>query len=117
MPALLHLYRDERGVVLSRGTPKSIRVDNGSEFVSRSLDWWAYFNQVTLDFSRSGRPTDNAPVESLGGKFRTVCLNQHWFTSPADAQHRFDDWRRDYNEVRPHSSLGHRTPIEFAAIL
>ena len=98
-----------------RGTPRSIQVDNGPEFVSKSLDWWAYFNQVTLDFSRPGKPTDNAFIESFNGKFRTECLNQHWFTSLADAQRRFDDWRKDYNEVRPHSSLGHRTPTEFAA--
>jgi len=97
------------------GTPKSIRVDNGPEFVSKSLDWWAYFNKVTLDFSRPGKPTDNAFIESFNGKFRTECLNQHWFMSLKDAQERFDDWRKDYNEVRPHSSLGNRTPTEFAA--
>ena len=97
------------------GTPKSIRVDNGPEFVSKSLDWWAYFNKVTLDFSRPGKPTDNAFIESFNGKLRTECLNQHWFMSLKDAQERFDDWRKDYNEVRPHSSLGNRTPTEFAA--
>jgi putative transposase len=98
-----------------RGTPKSIRVDNGPEFVSWSLDWWAYFNKVTLDFSRPGKPTDNAFIESFNDKLRAECLNQHWFMSLQDAQERFDDWRKDYNEVRPHSSLGNRTPTEFAA--
>ena len=97
-----------------RGTPKSIRVDNGPEFVSRSLDYWAYFNGVKLAFSRPGKPTDNAYIESFNGKFRAECLNQHWFMSLVDAQRKFDEWRKDYNEVRPHSSLGHRTPREFA---
>lgn len=97
-----------------RGTPKSIQVDNGPEFVSRSLDYWAYFNGVKLAFSRPGKPTDNAFIESFNGKFRAECLNQHWFMSLTDAQQQFDDWRKDYNEVRPHSSLGHRTPREFA---
>ena len=96
------------------GTPKLIRVDNGPEFVSRSLDYWAYFNGVKLAFSRPGKPTDNAFIESFNGKFRAECLNQHWFMSLADAQQQFDDWRKDYNEVRPHSSLAHRRPKEFA---
>ena len=101
---------------IRRGVPKSIRVDNGPEFVSKSLDWWAYFNQVTLDFSRPEKPTDNAFIESFNGKFREECLNQHWFMSLEDAQQRFDAWQEDYNEVRPHRSLGNRTPNDFAAI-
>jgi putative transposase len=94
------------------GVPQN---NNGPEFVSKSLDWWAYFNKVKLDFSRPGKPTDNAFIESFNGKFRTECLNQHWFMGLEDAQQRFDDWRKDHNEVRPHRSLGHRTPTEFAA--
>jgi len=97
-----------------RGVPESIRVDNGPEFISKSLDWWAYFNKVTLDFSRPGKPTDNAHIESFNGRVRQECLNQHWFLSLEDAQERIDHWRLDYNEHRPHSSLGNRTPSEFA---
>jgi putative transposase len=97
-----------------RGAPKSIRVDNGPEFVSKSLDWWAYFNGVELDFSRPGKPTDNAFIESFNGKFRQECLNQHWFLSLEDAQERIDLWRQHYNDDRPHSALGDRTPHEFA---
>ena len=104
------------GIRQQRGTPKSIRVDNGPEFVSKSLDWWAYFNQVSLDFSRPGKPTDYAFIESFNGKFREECLNQHWFMSLEDAQQRFDAWQKDYNEVRPHQSLGNRTPHDFAII-
>lgn len=100
-----------------RAVPKSIRVDNGPEFISKSLDWWAYFNKVTLDFSRPGKPTDNAYIESFNGRVRQECLNQHWFLSLADASEKIEEWRIDYNQVRPHSSLGHRAPEEFAASL
>jgi putative transposase len=98
-----------------RGKPQSIRVDNGPEFISKSLDWWAYFNQVTLDFSRPGRPTDNPFIESFNGRLRQECLNQHWFQDLTEAVKTVEAWRIDYNEQRPHSSLGDRTPNEFAA--
>ena len=98
----------------ARGTPKSIRVDNGPEFISKSLDWWAYFNGVKLDFSRPGKPTDNAVIESFNGRLRQECLNQHWFLSLDDAQRIVDAWRTDYNEDRPHSSLENLTPAQFA---
>src|SRR5690349_2198760 len=87
-----------------------IRVDQGSEFVSRSLDLWAYQNNVTLDFSRPGKPTDNAFIEAFNGRLRAECLNTHWFLSVADAREKLEDWRRDYNEVRPHSAIGNKTP-------
>ena len=83
------------------GLPKAIRVDQGTEFVSRDLDLWAYQRGVTLDFSRPGKPTDNAFIESLNGKFRAECLNAHWFMSLDDARATCEAWRRDYNEVRP----------------
>lgn len=93
------------------GYPASIRVDQGSEFISRDLDLWAYTRGVTLDFSRPGKPTDNAFIESFNGKFRAECLNQHWFMSLDDAVQKCEVWRRDYNEVRPHSAIGNKTPI------
>jgi putative transposase len=93
------------------GYPRVIRVDQGSEFISRDLDLWAYQNEVTLDFSRPGKPTDNAFIESFNGTFRAECLNAHWFMSLADARQKMEDWRRDYNEVRPHSSIGNMSPI------
>lgn len=93
------------------GYPKTIRVDQGSEFVSRDLDLWAYAKGVTLDFSRLGKPTDNAFIEAFDGKFRTECLNTHWFLSLADAAEKMEDWLRYYNEVRPHGAIGHKTPI------
>ncbi|MCW5701198.1 MAG: IS3 family transposase [Bradyrhizobium sp.] len=91
--------------------PATIRVDQGSEFVSRDLDLWAYQRGVTLDFSRPGKPTDNAFIEAFNGRFRAECLNAHWFLSLADAQEKLEDWRRYYNEERPHGAIGNRTPI------
>ena len=95
------------------GFPAAIRVDQGTEFVSRDLDLWAYQRGVTLDFSRPGRPTDNAFIESFNGKFRAECLNAHWFMSFDDARRKCEAWRRDYNEERPHSAIGNKVPIEF----
>jgi putative transposase len=95
-----------------KGFPAAIRVDQGSEFVSRDLDLWAYQRGVTLDFSRPGKPTDNAFIESFNGKFRAECLNAHWFMSLDDACRKCEAWRRDYNEERPHSAIGNRVPIE-----
>jgi putative transposase len=93
------------------GYPATIRVDQGSEFVSRDLDLWAYQNDVTLDFSRPGKPTDNAFIESFNGRLRAECLNTHWFLTLEDARKKLEDWRREYNEVRPHSSIGDKPPI------
>ncbi len=96
------------------GLPKTIRVDQGSELISRDLDLWAYQRNITLDFSRPGKPTDTAFIESLNGKFRAECLNAHWFMSLDDATRKCEAWRRDYNEVRPHSAIGNKSPIELA---
>ena len=78
------------------GKPKRIQCDNGPEFVSKELDLWAYSNGIELDFSRPGKPTDNAFVESFNGKFREECLNQHWFLDLEDAKKRIERWRMDY---------------------
>lgn len=95
------------------GTPKRIQVDNGSEFISLALDRWAYEHGVTLDFSRPGKPTDNAFIESFNGSLRDECLNVHWFLSLSDAREKIERWRVDYNEFRPHSSQGNLTLSEF----
>ncbi|WP_139322898.1 IS3 family transposase [Deinococcus marmoris] len=104
-----------RSVTQARGTPERIQVDNGSEFVSKALDLWAYEQHVTLDFSRPGRPQDNAHIESFNGSFRDECLNTHWFLSLDDAAEKIEHWRVDYNDVRPHSALGNLAPGAFAA--
>lgn len=93
--------------------PRRLQTDNGSEFISRALDKWAYDNHVTMDFSRPGKPTDNALVESFNGSLRDECLNVHWFLSLEDAQEKIECWRREYNQQRPHSSLNNLTPEEF----
>jgi len=98
-------------VCKSIGYPETIRVDQGSEFISRDLDLWAYQNDVTLDFSRPGKPTDNAFIEYFNGRFRAECLNTHWFLGLADAREKLECWRRDYNEVRPHSAIEYKPPI------
>ena len=100
----------------SRSLPERIYCDNGPEFISKVLDKWAYEKGVTLDFSRPGKPTDNAYIESFNGRFREECLNTHWFLSLADARDKIELWRRDYNESRPHMSLGYLTPVEFAEL-
>ena len=101
-------------IAAERGLPTTIKVDNGSEFISKVMDKWAYERGVELDFSRPGTPTDNAKVESFNGRFRQECLNAHWFLSLDDARRKIEDWRRYYNETRPHSALQWATPAEFA---
>jgi putative transposase len=100
-----------------RGKPGSIRVDNGPEFAGRLLDQWAYLNKVQLDFSRPGKPTDNAFIEAFNARLRQECLNASWFLSMPDARQKIETWRTDYNETRPHSALGNLTPSAFAAQL
>jgi putative transposase len=89
----------------------AISVDNGAEFVSRAIAW-AYAHDVRLAFIRPGRPVENAFIESFNGRLRDECLNSHVFQSVLEAQSILDSWRDDYNRVRPHSSLGDRTPAE-----
>lgn len=101
----------------NRGKPYNIRVDNGPVFAGRLHDQWAYLNKVELDLSRPGKPTVNAYIEAFNSRLRHVCLNASWFLSMDDAQTRINNWRTDYNENRPHSSLGNLTPSEFAAQL
>lgn len=96
-----------------RGLPERIVVDNGPEFISNALDAWAYERGVKLHFIRPGKPVDNAYMESFNGKFRDECLNLHWFMSVGHARDISEDYRVDYNNERPHSSLGDLTPAEF----
>ena len=97
----------------SEGLPEVVVMDNGPEFAGQALDAWAYRRGVKLRFIEPGKPIQNAFIESFNGKFRDECLNEHWFVSLQDAREKIEAWRRDYNEVRPHSALGNRTPEEF----
>ncbi|GMV51755.1 MAG: hypothetical protein NBKEAIPA_03112 [Nitrospirae bacterium] len=108
------------GQVLDRvldtpAVPRSITVDRGTEFQSRVLEDWAYRRGVQLDFIRPGKPMEHAFIESFNGRLRDECLNMHQFASLVEAQAIIEAWRVDYNQRRPHSSLGHLTPNEFVA--
>jgi putative transposase len=94
---------------------RSITVDHGTEFMSRALEDWAFHRGVQLDFIRPGKPVENAFIESFNGRLRDECLNVHQFTSIDDAKAKIEAWRLDYNQRRPHGSLGHLTPNEYAA--
>ena len=98
----------------SHGVPQVITTDNGTEFTSRAVDEWAHRSGVKLDFIRPGKPVENAYIESFNGRLRRECLDESWFLSIEDAKIRIEEWRRDYNERRPHSSLGDDTPRGFA---
>ena len=98
----------------SRGKPATIVCDNGTEFTSKAMFFSSQATKITLGFIQPGKPTQNAFVESLNGKFRNECLNQHWFRSLDDARTQVDAWRYQYNHVRPHSSLNYLTPVVFA---
>jgi putative transposase len=93
--------------------PREIVLDNGPELTSRLLDQWAYDRQVHLRFIDPGKPVQNAITESFNGRLRDECLNQHWFTTLADARQIVGRWQEDYNGARPHSSLGYRTPTQY----
>ena len=101
-------------VVDMDSVPKSITVDNGSEFASRAMDAWAYRQGVQLEFIRPGKPMDNRFIESFNGRLRDECLNVEVFFSIPDAQAKLEQWRMDYNQQRPHSSLRDQTPEAFA---
>lgn len=94
--------------------PNIFNIDNGSEFTGKAMDQWAHEKGIKLDFIRPGKPNENAFIESFNGKFRDECLNENWFLSLEDARRTIESWRIDYNENRPHSSLGNLTPREFA---
>jgi putative transposase len=110
---------EDVGGILDRATARRerrserIRVDNGTEFTSKAFDHWAYWRQVKLDFSRPGKPVDNAFVEFFNGSLRRECLLQHWFLNLEDAQRTPDAWKEDYNNNRPHSSLGQLPSAEY----
>lgn len=97
-----------------RGKPEKVICDNGPEFTSKAMFFWSQDTGVRLHFIQPGKPTQNAFVESFNGKFRDTCLNQYWFRGLSEAQQRIEKWRQDYNEIRPHSSLGYQPPAVFA---
>lgn len=101
-------------LVKQRGAPKYLFADNGAEFTGHMMDLWAYHHNVRIDFSRPGRPTDNAYIETFNGSLGDECLNLHWFETIAEARRLIEAWRREYNESRPHMALGNIPPQEYA---
>lgn len=102
-------------IALFRGYPATIRTDQGPEFTCRALDQWAFEHGVELRLIQPGKPTQNGFIESFNGRFRDECLNEHWFSDIVHARKIINDWRQDYNECRPHSTLNYQTLSEFAA--
>jgi len=98
----------------TRGLPELITIDNGPEFAGKALDEWAYRKSIKLNFITPGKPVENAYAESFNGRLRDECLNTNWFMNLKQARNIIEDWRKDYNEVRPHSSLKNMTPMEYA---
>ena len=110
-----HVVSALESIRAREGAPERIYCDNGSEFTSRLVDLWAYHHKVELAFSRPGKPTDNAFIESFNGSFRDECLNVHWFSTMQDARSKITQWVSEYNESRPHRALGDVSPLEFKA--
>lgn len=97
-----------------RGKPQKVVCDNGTEFTSKAMFFWSKESGIRLGFIQPGKPTQNAFVESLNGKFRNECLNRCWFRTLEEARREIDQWRTHYNHIRPHSSLGYLSPVAFA---
>jgi len=102
-------------ITREHGFPKRIKVDNGLEFISKDLDRWAYWNHVELDFSRPGKPSDNAPAEAFNSRFRQECLNQHWFLTMEDAKMKLSKWQS--NNYQALGSLHPAHPKKEKAVL
>jgi len=101
-------------VIQQRGKPEAVRCDNGPEFTSRHFLAWCEEQQIRLIHIQPGRPMQNGRVESFNGRLRDECLNANWFPTMSEAKRKIEAWREEYNRERPHSSLGYRTPEEFA---
>jgi len=101
-------------IASERGVPEAIVLDNGPEFRGRALAAWSQERGVRLEFIQPGKPAQNAFAESFNGRLRDECLNANWFTSLSDARRKIENWRQDYNQQRPHSSLNYLPPAEFA---
>jgi putative transposase len=115
MPGL-RVVRELDALVRERGRPRIIVSDNGPELTSRAVLIWAAEQHINWHYITPGKPLENGYIENLNGKIRDECLNEHWFRSLAEAKAIIEAWRHDYNHVRPHSSLGYKTPKEFIEI-
>ncbi len=102
-------------LVSVHGVPRYLRSDNGPEFVACAILRWLQASHIETAFIDPGKPCQNGADESFNGKLRDEYLTLQWFRNRVDAKVGVEQWRRHYNEVRPHSSLGYLTPAEFKA--
>lgn len=109
----LRVRRELQRLAAERSGPEELRVDNGREMVGRAVTSWCEENQVLLRPIQAGMPSQNGHIEAFNGRLRDECLNANWFRSLSHARRAIECWRRDYNESRPHSSLGYLTPEEY----
>jgi putative transposase len=103
-----HVVEVLNRLVRQRAAPTYLFADNGAGFTGHLVDLWACHHGTRIDFSRPGKPTDHAFIETFNGSLRDECLNLHWFATMAEAKAIIEAWRRDYNESRPHMALGHQ---------
>lgn len=113
LPALRVIRVVER-IIAERGKPANIRSDNGPEFICKKLEQWCIDNKITWQFIQPGKPTQNAYIERKNGSLRKELLNAYLFHSLREVRVMTEDWRTDYNESRPHTSLGYLTPVKYA---
>jgi transposase InsO family protein len=110
------VLRELEMVVKARGAPRHLRSDNGPEFIAKRVQEWLKANEIGTLYIPKGSPWENGYIESFNGKLRDELLNQEWWGSLAEAKVVVEDWRREYNERRPHSGLGYETPAEYAKL-
>ena len=110
----LRVTRELGQAFAERGQPKTIVSDNGTEFTSMAILKWVQDNGVDWHYIQPGKPTQKAFIESFNGRLRDECLNETLFSSLTDARDELEKWQEDYNNLRPHSSIGNITPAEFA---
>lgn len=110
----LRVVRVLENIIAARGVPSEIVSDNGPEFTSRAVLAWAGWMKIRWRYIEPGKPTQNAFVESFNGRFRDECLSMQWFLTLDEAREEIKTWKNDYNQERPHSSLGYISPEEFA---
>jgi putative transposase len=104
-------------IAIFHGMPQEIFTDNGSEFTSNVMNAWAYDHKVEHIFIDPGKLMQNGYIESFNGKFRAECLDQHWSRNLSEAKEIIEDWRQEYNHIRPHMSLDNLTPAEYALMI
>ena len=111
LPAL-RVIRVLNDLIAWRGTPQSIRVDNGPEFISQVLTMWCEDHQIKLQFIQPGNPTQNAYIERFNRSFRRGVLDAYLFETLEQVREVAEEWIIDYNTERPHDSLGNRSPLD-----